>query len=486
MTQITQRQLDAILRSDFLSFLLKFFALLNPDTSFQNNWHVEAIAYQLERVLKGATKRLIINAPPRSLKSYIVSVAFPAFVLGTTPHKRIIGASYSEALSVKLGSDFRRIVESDSYRRIFKPRPPAKSTESEYQTSEGGFRFATSVGGTLTGRGGDLLIVDDPLNAADALSKPSRDRANSWCTGSLISRLDNKLTGAIIAVMQRLHQDDLTGHLMEQGGWEVFQLPAIAQNDREILLSDTRKHQWRVGDPLQAVREPQKVLEELKQQMGTDIFNAQFLQAPVPETGNMLKREWLGTYDLTPIKQEGDQIVQSWDTAMKATETSNYSVCLTFLVRNRNEYYLLDAYRKRPEFPELAKFVLAHATEWRADAILIEDKASGTSLIQTVQRNGLQGVIPIKPSMDKASRMYGQTPKLAAGSLFLPKSAPWLGDFLAECLAFPKGRYDDQVDALSQFLEWRGNRENDIFEFDFGHDSTSLPSVESILASLGR
>jgi predicted phage terminase large subunit-like protein len=220
--------------------------------------------------------------------------------------------------------------------------------------------------------------------------------------------------------------------------------------------------------------------------MGNDTFNAQYLQAPVPETGNMLKREWLRKYDVLPTRQEGDQIVQSWDTAMKATETSNYSVCLTFLVRNKNEYYLVDSYRERLEFPELAKLVVAHARKWRASAILIEDKVSGTSLIQTVKRTGLQGVIPVKPSTDKASRMYGQTPKLEAGSLFPPKLASWLADFLTEYLAFPKGRHDDQIDALSQFLEWRGNRENDVFDFDFGHDTTSVPSVESILASFGR
>ena len=155
---------------------------------------------------------------------------------------------------------------------------------------------------------------------------------------------------------------------------------------------------------------------------------------------------------------------------MKATDTSDYSVCLTFLIRNKNQYYLIDVYRGRPEFPDLAKLVCSHAQRFQAAPILIEDKASGTSLIQTAKRNGLQGVIARKPSSDKASRMQGQTPKLEAGSLFLPRSSPWRVDFLEEYLSFPRGRHDDQIDALSQFLEWLVNCEDNWFECDFGYD----------------
>jgi predicted phage terminase large subunit-like protein len=168
--------------------------------------------------------------------------------------------------------------------------------------------------------------------------------------------------------------------------------------------------------------------------------------------------------------QAGDEIVQSWDTAMKSGDANDYSVCLTFRVRNKNEYYLIDIFRDRLEFPELAKLVCAHAHRFRATAILIEDKVSGTSLIQTAKRNGVQGVVAVKPSSDKVSRMYGQTPKLEFGSLYLPRIAPGRDNFIEEYLAFPKCKYDDQIDALSQFLEWRVNREDAVFEFDFGHD----------------
>lgn len=209
------------------------------------------------------------------------------------------------------------------------------------------------------------------------------------------------------------------------------------------------------------------------------------MQDPVPPGGNMLKSEWLREYERVPAPQSDDQIVQSWDTAMKATETSDYSVCLTFRICNKNQYYLIDVYRGRPEFPELAKVVCRHAQLFQARAILIEDKGSGISLIQTVRKGGLQCVLPMSPSKDKETRLLGQTPKLECGSLFLPRSAPWLADFVEEYLAFPKGRHDDQIDALSQFLEWLRNREDEVFEFDFGCDDDVLRPINRLNYFLG-
>jgi predicted phage terminase large subunit-like protein len=209
---------------------------------------------------------------------------------------------------------------------------------------------------------------------------------------------------------------------------------------------------------------------------------------PLPEMGLMLKRDWLKTYDHLPVKQPGDQIVQSWDTAAKATETADYSACLTFLVRNKNEYFLIDVLRDRLEFPELSKLVVTHSLKHQADAILIEESNSGIPLIQCARKDGLQGVLGIKPFKDKITRMMGQTPKLEAGSLSIPKTAPWLIDFLTEYLAFWKGRHDDQIDCLSQFLAWQGARENDFFEADFGYDdvSSAVPTVEQMFYRFGR
>lgn len=486
MRMTAQSEFDVVLRQDFQSFAQKSFVEFNPGATWEHNWHIDAICHHLEQVRTGKITRLIINMPPRSLKSHIGSVAFPAYCLGRNPTSKFICASYSQDLAAKHASDFRRVLDSDWYGRIFGRGGLFKNTENEVQTAEGGFRFATSVGGTLTGRGGDVIIIDDPLSAAEAYSKTSRERVNSWFSTTLLSRLDNKKTGAIIVIMQRLHPEDLTGHLLKEDGWTLVCLPAIAPDDREIAIAGGQSYLWRKGEVLHEAREPLTVLEQIKRQLGTDTFNAQYLQAPLPETGNLLKPSWLQTYEMAPIRQPGDQVVQSWDTAMKATDTSDYSVCLTFLVRNKNQYYLTDLYRDRPEFPELTKLVMSQAQKARTDAILIEDSASGTSLIQTVRRAGLQGVIPMKPTVDKATRMYGQTPKLEAGSLFIPKSAPWITEFLEEYLAFPKARHDDQVDSLSQFLIWRTNQEDNYFSFDFGEAddprmSGAAPTGEEVL-----
>ena len=279
-------------------------------------------------------------------------------------------------------------------------------------TAAGGFRLVTSVGGTLTGRGGDLIIVDDPLNASEAYSKATRDRANDWFSHSLVSRLDNKGTGAIVIIMQRLHDEDLTGYVLERGNWEVLSLPAIASEDRAVPLLNGRSYPWKAGEALHPSREPIKVLNDLKYELGSYAFAAQFLQTPVPDTGNMLKRGWLRQYETAPIKADGDQIVQSWDTAMKVTDGSDYSVCLTFLVRGKNQYFLIDVYRERLEFPDLVNLVGPHARRHKADAILIEDAVSGTSLIQYARQAGLQAIIPIKPIADKVSRMVAGTPSL--------------------------------------------------------------------------
>jgi hypothetical protein len=226
------RTLEALLRSDFRAFVHKVFATLSPGQTYVSAWHVEAIAWRLEQVRRGEVRRLIINMPPRSLKSITASVAFPAFILGHDPSRRIICVSYSGDLTKKHSNDFRAVLEVPWYRRTFPNARtgPYKNSETEIELTARGFRLATSIGGTLTGRGGDIIIIDDPLKPDDALSETKRSAANHWFANTLLSRLDDKRTGAIVVVMQRVHMDDLTGFLLSQSDeWEVLSLPAIAE-----------------------------------------------------------------------------------------------------------------------------------------------------------------------------------------------------------------------------------------------------------------
>jgi hypothetical protein len=292
------RVLRALLRSNFPAFVRKVFATLESGQAYVPNWHLEAIAHQPERVRRGEIKRLIINMPPRSLKSVSASVAFPAYVLGHDPTRRIICVLYSGDLAKKHANDFRAVLQAPWYQTLFhRTRIGQKDSETEIELTARGFRLATSVGGTLTGRGGDLIIIDDPLKPDDAHSEAKRNACNEWYKNTLLSRLDDKRTGAIIIVMQRVHMDDLTGFVTSQSDeWEVLNLPAIAEVDEVIPISDTKVHRRRVGEALSPVREPLSVLENLKVQLGSDAFSAQYQQMPVPPGGAMIKRDWIKRY----------------------------------------------------------------------------------------------------------------------------------------------------------------------------------------------
>jgi len=311
------RVLQALLRTNFIAFVEKVFATLSPGQTFVPEWYIEALAYQLERMRRGEIRRLIINMPPRSLKSIVISVALPAFLLGHDPTLRIICVSYSADLAKKLSNDFRAIIESSWYRAAFPGTRigPYKNSETEIEFTQRGFRLATSVGGTLTGRGGDLIIVDDPLKPDDAFSDLKRSEVNHFFTNTLLSRLDDKRTGAIVVVMQRLHVDDLTGFLLSSSDeWEVLSLPAIAEIDERIRLLGGRIHLRKAGEAL-SEREPLEVLNNLKRAMGGDAFSAQYQQAPVPPGGAMVKRVWIKRYTELPPASERLRILQSWDTA---------------------------------------------------------------------------------------------------------------------------------------------------------------------------
>ena len=444
-----------LLRTDFCAFVEKTFGTVCPGQQFWPNWHLEAIAHALERVVEGETKRLIILMPPRNLKSICASVALPAWLLGRDPTRQIICVSYSADLAAKHARDCRAVMMAPWYQSAFPSTriDPAKSAETEFMTTRRGFRLATSTGGTLTGRGGDILIIDDPMKPADAQSEARRLECQQWYSNTLLSRLDDKVNGAIILVMQRLHVDDLAGYLMQQGGWEILELPAIAEVEQVIPIGPGRFHHRAIGDVLHPEREPREVLEQLKAEMGSYDFTAQYQQAPVPAGGNMIKWEWFGFFSEPPPLRDGAKIVQSWDTAWTTSELASYSVGITALIDKTGTIWVLDLVRGRWQFPDVQREIIKAAHCHRPKCILIENHASGTGLQQTLKREGFP-VIAIKPKGDKEVRMHAHTATLEAGKVFLRKGAPWLDELRCEMLAFPRGKHDDQVDALSQLMTW--------------------------------
>src|SRR5580700_3546482 len=229
MSELSPRELDVILRSDLGYFAERCFYDLNPQAAFLTNWHIEVIAAKLTAVREGKIRRLIINLPPRHLKSLMASIALPAWCLGHDPSAQILSVSYGQELADKLARDCRGIMMSPWYQRIFPTRlAPHRHAVQEFITTRQGYRLATSTGGVLTGRGADLILIDDPLKPEEALSKARRDATNDWYANTLYSRLNDKRRGAIVIIMQRLHEDDLVGHVLGQEPWEVVCFPAIA------------------------------------------------------------------------------------------------------------------------------------------------------------------------------------------------------------------------------------------------------------------
>ena len=457
MSHLTVEEYDALTRIDFKVFAERCFAELHPGTPFLDNFHIDLICAALDKVRRGEIRRLIINVPPRGLKSHLASVAFPAFIQGHNPSIKTITASYGQELADELARSSRTIMESAWYRRVF-PRAqldPMRRAVHDFHTTTHGCRRSTSVGGVLTGFGADLIIVDDPLKPEAALSDAERDKTNSWYRSTLVTRQNQQSVGAIILVQQRLHPNDLAGFVHELDDWMTISLPAIAITDEQHLVETPHGsyiHRRNEGEALHPDRESLADLVRLERALGTEFFAAQYLQQPTSPGGNMVKLEWFKRFDLS-APPAFEQIVQSWDTANKARHVNDPSVCTTWGIAN-NHAYLIDVFRVRMEYPELKRELLNLARRYRAAVVLIEDKGSGTSLLQDVRREGMYKAKAVLPKLDKVLRLSAQSAVIENGRVSLPAQAPWLSDYERELMAFPKARHDDQVDSTSQFLEW--------------------------------
>src|SRR5438552_3396992 len=457
MKDLTRAQYEFLLRHDFTTFAGRCFQDLNPQTCLATNWHLEVIAAKLTAVREGKIRRLIINVAPRNLKSLLASIAFPAWCLGHDLSAQILCVSYAQDLADKLARDCRSIVMSSWFRQIFPTRlAPHRQAVQEFITTRQGYRLATSTGGVLTGRGADIILIDDPLKPEEALSAALRQAANAWFVHTLYSRLNDKRCGAIVIIMQRLHEDDLVGHVLALEPWEVLSFPAIAEAD-EVHQIETiwgpRCFSRRRGEALHPDREPLETLEHIRRTIGEYNFAGQYQQSPAPLGGGMVKAEWFKRYSENERPERFDRIVQSWDTANKATELSDFSVCTTWGVSGKH-LFLLGVFRRRLEYPALKRAVREQLSLFGANEVLIEDKASGTQLIQELIADGCHDVTRYQPTTDKVMRLHAQTTLIENGFVRIPENAPWLAEYLHELTVFPNGKHDDQVDSTAQFLDW--------------------------------
>lgn len=461
-----QKILHSLLRCDLKSFCQKVFYEVSPGSPYLDNWHVDVMCDFLERARSGELNRLIINLPPRYMKSIICSVALPAFLLGHNPHERILCVSYSDEFATKMASDCRRVMESGWYRAIFLRThiSPAR---------RGVLDFETTAGGTVTGRGGNWLIVDDPIKPADAFSDTLREKKNEWYGNTLLSRLDDKKNGKIIVIMQRVHIHDLTGYLLETDpSFRQVRLPLVAKENEEWRIVDSigreRIFRRKIGELLHPVREGVKEVAAIKNALDSQVFASQFQQAPEEASSGLIKPEWLKTYNLDDLRREVRfgrkklSLAQSWDTAAKAGEENDYSVCITYARDIEKNVYILNVFRERLEFPDLvraAKRLTAECKEKYRDLnpyapdLLVEEMNSGIGLAQELKRTGCGLVKPIRPERDKQTRLKSVSHLLENGACLFPDDkSVWWKAFERELLLFPNAKHDDQCDALSQLL----------------------------------
>ncbi len=426
---------------------------------FELAHHHRLIVDKLEAIERGEIDRLMVFLPPRHGKSLIGSTLFPAWFLGRHPEWSIIASSYGAELATDFGRRVRNLVSDGLFQSIF---PAAKlagdsTAAHRFSLSKGGNYYAVGAGGPITGRGADLLLIDDPIKGReDANSESYRRQLHEWYESVAYTRLQPE--GAVVIISTRWHMDDLAGWLLREHpeeNWSVLNLPAIAEQDEG----------WRrEGDALWEKKFPLKRLAQIREAVGGSAWAALYQQRPAAAEGAIFKREWWKYHTPATLPERFEQVVISLDTAFKAGASNDYSVGLVLGVGEVG-YYVLDVWRDRVEFPALLRAVEMLALKWRPDRVLIEDKASGQSLIQELQTSSRLAIEPVKVDSDKVTRATACTPLVEAGRVFLPEDADWLADFLEEVSSFPSAPHDDCVDALSQALNYVRESSSGIFEY---------------------
>ncbi|MDT2021227.1 phage terminase large subunit [Methylocella sp. CPCC 101449] len=452
---LTFQEYKAALKRDPTAFMQRSFHALHATQYLYSDYH-DLIMSTLKECLTGNIKRLIINAPPRGIKSHAVSVSFVAWALANNPALKFILASYSMDLAQTLARETRTLMEHPFYKAITTTRiSPHRKALNDFYTTAGGFRMSTSPDGTLTGRGCNIFIIDDIMKADEALSPAVRKSRIEWYENTVVSRLNSKKDGVIIIVMQRLHQDDLCGHLLRTGKWKHLCFPAIAEEDIEIPyrgIYGDYKFVRKKGELLHPEREDRAAIERIRKEISFYNYTSQYQQNPAPESGHIVKKEWLKYYSDLPSGRPLN-ILQSWDTANKASELSDYSVCTTWH-QYGDDYYLIDVLRQRLDYPSLRKAIKQQADKFSPHSIRIEDRASGSSLIQDISSevSGVLAYLP-PPGADKIMRLHACSHIFESGRVYLPQSASWLDAYINELMGFPGGSHDDQVDSTTQALD---------------------------------
>lgn len=464
-----RRALAALARTHFIAYVRIMFEVLHPGQKLELAPYLNLIAADLEGVRRGETNELMINLAPRSLKSFVATICFATWMLGLDSRRQIMIASHNMEMAKRHLVGVRKILESDKYAWLFPNfQIGDKNAEAEVTTSLGGYVLAVSFDSAPTGRGADLIIIDDPLGAHDIYSKVARDGCENYYQDALVSRR-NRLNSPVVLVMQRLCEDDLAGRLIATGGWKVRSLPAIATKDEAIPYRDLEgDHVFRrkAGEVLNPSR---MTIEELeKRKASPRNWAAQYQQSPVGSGDRLVKSDWLKKYTALPTGKGFH--VQSWDTASSKSDRACFSVALTWWVQ-KDGVYLVDIFRAKRDYDEIREDAIRLARAYKPLHVLIEDNSSGPVINHAVKDLGIDTKIHlIKPSEAKEQRLEKCLGMFTGSKVYLPEVGVAVQGLIDELLSFPYGSYDDQVDAATLFLNWvEPRRDGSVKErgFDF-------------------
>ena len=436
-----RKKQETQIRTDFLTFVKHMW----PE--FVEGSHHKDMADAFNKIRNGTLKRLIVNMPPRHTKSEFASYFLPAWMIGNNPQLKIIQATHTAELAVRFGRKAKTLMDSDEYKEVFKTRLREDSQAAgRWETEQGGEYFAVGVEGAVTGRGADLLIIDDPHSEQDAYSTTAYEKAYEWYTSGPRQRLQPG--AAIVLVMTRWNTKDLTAKLINAAAkeakadqWEVIEFPAILPSGKPMW-----PEYWKLEDLL-----------AVKASAGMAKWNAQYMQNPTAEEGAIIKREWWRdwTKDYIPALEH---VIQSYDTAFLKRETADYSAITTWGVFRDSEdsaeqLILLDAIKQRVEFPELRRLAKEQYDYWQPETVLVEAKASGLPLTYELRAMGIP-VVNFSPNRgnDKHSRVNSVAPLFESGMIWAPKDKEFAQEVIEECAAFPHGDHDDLVDSMTQAI----------------------------------
>lgn len=451
---------------------------------FLNNWHLEAICDHVQACFNGQIKDLLVTIPPRCCKSSIISVGFPTWAWGpaSKPETKFITASYGADLATRDSVRSRRLLQSPWFKRRWSDRFRLAydgNLKTRYENDKGGYRLATSIGGVGTGEGFDVLIVDDPLKAADSESEAKLEEATEWWQGTISTRANNPETARRIIVCQRLNERDLAGHILEEGGFTHLNLPMKYEPTIWVSPIEWKDPRTRTDDLLWPERFNSDAVEKLEKQLGPYQAAAQLQQHPAPKGGGLIKQDWLRYYSIPQNSYE--IMIQSWDLSMDDTDSADYTVGQVW-GKNGGDRFLIDQVRAKMDINGQLRAILDLQEKYpMCRTILIESKANGPAVIKMLQRR-ISGLTPVDPKEyggNKEARLAACVPEFASGNVYVPMPSlhPWVKEFIKELTLFPKAAHDDTVDSASYALNWlaeKGRRfsSRDVKEQPHSREST--------------